>query len=405
MVFGFLSGCVSKQGPVLWPGASDSGRTVEKVPTVAVLLPLSGKSAKVGDSMQKAAMMATFEHKNTPAKILFFDTERSIEGAKKAYLWALAQKPDLVVGPVFSEEVKAIKNDGISVPMLSFTSDTKLVDDEVGTMAITVAEQVRQMVRHACSANQMKLAVLGPDSKIGEIAMNALSNEIQTCPGMSLEKVSLYDAKTTNFTDAVQHIVPPLINPKKKELTEEQKQELAKPMSERAGVDAIILFEEGIKLQQLLSLLVFYDAGPKDIPVYALTVVKNMNDNNANFVYYADVDDSNYQDFVSRYRAEFGRAPERIATQIYDIMGFVLDEVSAGRNITLNDLRKRDGYLGVDGLVRLNPDGTNRRALLLKQKRGSRQAVIERAENFFDDIVIDSNPLFIEEEFNQPTEE
>lgn len=401
MVMGVLSGCSLNKHPMLWTGGSDSETAGSKTPTVAVLLPLSGESEKVGDSMQKAAMMATFEHKETPLKVLFFDTESSAAGAEKSYLWALAQKPDLVVGPVFSKEVQAIKSSGVSVPLLSFTSDTKLVDDEVGTMAITVAEQVRQMVRHACSFGQMRLAVLGPDSKTGEIAMNALSDAVRACPGMTIKKVSLYDANTTNFTPAVQQIVPPLINTKKKELTEAEKQELAKPMSERAGVDAIILFEEGVKLRQLLSLLAFYDAGPKDIPVYGLTVVKQINDNNANFVYYADVDDTNYQNFARQYKAEFGQNPVRIASQMYDVMGFVFHETAARRGITLNDLRKQNSYWGVDGLVRLNPDGTNRRSLLLKQKRGSRQALIEPAESFFDD----EENVLPENDFNQPTTE
>ena len=381
LVLGFVSGCSLERHPVLWSGTPEAEGP--KVPTVAVLLPLSGESEKVGASMQKAAMMATFEHKETPLKVLFFDTESSVDGAEKSYLWAVAQKPDLVIGPVFSKEVQAIKDKGISVPLLSFTSDTKMVGNKVGTMAITIAEQVRQMVRHACSVGQMRLAVLGPDSKTGEIAMNALSEAVAECPGMSLEKVSLYEADTTNFTSAVQQIVPPLINPKKKELTEAEQIELAKPMSERAGVDAIILFEEGIKLRQLLSILAFYDAGPKDIPIYALTVVKQINDNNANFVYYSDVDDTNHQNFARQYQAEFGESPVRIASQMYDAMGLVLSEAAAGHSIALDDLRQVDSYWGVDGLVRLNADGTNRRALLLKQKRGNRQVLIEPAESFF----------------------
>ncbi len=383
LVLGLLSGCALERHPVLWSDHSGEESTQTKVPTVAILLPLSGESEKVGASMQKAALMAAFEHKETPMKVLFFDTENSEEGAQTSYLWAVAQKPDLVIGPVFSKEVQAIQNKGISVPLLSFTSDTKIVDEKVGTMAITMAEQVRQMVRHACSVGQMRLAVLGPDSKTGEIAMNALSEAVTDCPGMVLEKVSLYDANTMNFTAAVQQIVPPLINPKKKDLTPEEERELAKPMSERAGVDAIILFEEGIKLSQLLSILAFYDAGPKDIPVYALTVVKQMNDNNANFAYYADVDDTNYQNFARQYQAHFGENLVRIASQMYDAMGLVFSEAKAGRSIALDDLRLRDSYWGVDGLVRLNPDGTNRRALLLKQKRGNRQILIEPAESFF----------------------
>ena len=394
-----LAGCATERRPVFWKGETSPAETAgAKAPTVAVLLPLSGESANVGEHLKNAAMMAAFEHQRTPLKVLFFDTESTGNGAVQAYHWAVAQKPDIVLGPIFSKEVSAIKQDGISKPLLSFSSDTSIIDSKVSTMAVTIPEQVRQIVRHACSAGQRHLAVLSPESKTGEIAMNALADAVTTCPGMTLKKVSVYPGDTMNFTDAVQKIAPRMISGKKKNLSEEDKAELAKPASVRAGVDAVILFEEGIKLRQLLSLLAFYDIGPKDIPVYGLTVVKQVNDNNANFVYFADLDETNYYNFSRQYKENFGKGPIRIASQMYDAMGFVLTETEAGRPITLDDLRTRDSYWGVDGLVRLNEDGTNRRALQLKQKRGSRFTLIEPAESFFDRPV--SNGWNV---FNQPT--
>ena len=395
-----LTGCVMERQPVLWTGEAVPEEASKKAPSVAVLLPLSGESANVGQDLKNAAMMAAFDNQNTPLKVLFFDTQSTAAGAVDAYHWAVAQKPDIVLGPVFSKEASAIKNEGLSKPLLSFSSDTTVIDSNVGTMAVTIPEQVRKMVRHACSSGQYRLAVLGPESKTGEIAMNALSEAVETCPGMRLEKVSLYAADTMNFTDAVQRIAPRFISGKKKNLSDQDREELARPITERAGVDAIILFEEGVKLRQLLSLLAFYDIGPKDIPVYGLTVVKQANDNNANFVYFADLDETNYYNFSRRYKDTFGHGPIRIASQMYDAMGFILSEAAEGRPISLEDLRSRDSYWGVDGLIRLNADGTNRRALQLKQKRGSRYVLIEAAESFFDRPV--SNGWNI---FNQPIAE
>ena len=62
--------------------------------------------------------------------------------------------------------------------------------------------------------------------------------------------------------------------------------------------------------------------------------------------------------------------------------GFVLEEKRAGRSVQLTDLQSSDGYWGADGLVRLKSDGTNKRALQLKQKRGNRDILIEAAESF-----------------------
>ena len=399
LCIGLLSGCSVERKPIFWQGEVPETKTATPVPTVAVLLPLSGESASVGENLKNAAMMAAFENSQTPLKVLFFDTESSGAGADKAYRWALAQKPDIILGPVFSKEVSGIKSEGVSKPLLTFTSDTTVVDNQVGTMAVTIPEQVRQIVRHACAQRQYRLAVLGPESKTGEIAMNALSEAIESCPGMTLKKVSLYPNNTMNFTDAVKRVAPRLISSKKKDLSDEDKAELQKSVSERAGMDAVILFEEGIKLRQLLSLLAFYDIGPKDIPVYGLTVAKQINDNNANFIYFADLDETNYYNFSRQYKGIFDKAPIRIASQVYDAMGFVYSEAAAGRPVTLDDLRTRDSYWGVDGLVRLNPDGTNRRALQLKQKRGSRSILIEPAESFFETPVA-SNGWNL---FNQPT--
>ena len=376
-----LSACVQQDRPVFWRGESPAPEeTTVAPPTVAIVLPLSGESGSVGNSLKDAALMAAFEHPKTPAKVLFFDTESTPAGAEQAYRWALAQRPDIVLGPVFSKEVAAIKNAGVSVPLLTFSSDTTLMTPQVATMAVTVPEQIRQMVRHACSSNQKRLAVLGPDSKTGEIAMNALAEEIQTCPGMNLKKVSFYDAKTMNFTNAVKKILPASVDSSDKDKSAPQLS-----MSQRAGIDAIILFEEGIKLRQLLSILAFYDAGARDIPVYGLTVVKQINDNNASYVYYADLDETNYRNFSREYQNQFGRAPIRIASQMYDAMGWILSEAAAGRPVRLADLQTRPSYWGVDGLVRLNEDGTNRRSLQLRQKRAKSAILIEPAESSFDD--------------------
>ncbi|MBQ4471934.1 MAG: penicillin-binding protein activator [Alphaproteobacteria bacterium] len=370
-----LAACVQQKQPVFFQTPSSVGENQPvQAPTVAVVLPLSGESAKVGESMKNAAMMSAFEHKNTPLKILFFDTESKADGAEQAYRWALAQKPDIVLGPVFSKEVAAIQKAGISVPLLTFTSDTTLMNNQVATMAVTVPEQVRQIVRHACNKGQKRLAVLGPDSKTGEIALNALADEVESCPGMTMKKVSLYEANTMNFTNAIKRILPADIDAKKT---------TASSVRARAGIDAIVVFEEGMKLRQLLSILAFYDAGPRDIPTYGLTLVKQVSDVNANSVYFADLDETAYRNFAREYENLFGTAPLRITSQMYDSVGWIFDQASRGKGISLADLKAEDSYWGVDGLVRLEANGMNKRSLQLKQKHGSRSTLIEAAETSF----------------------
>lgn len=362
--------CSVQRQPIFWQESVFSDSVSQQVvPTVAIVLPLTGEYAEAGKHLQNAALQAVFDHKDVKMKTLFFDTMSTQKGAEQAYDWAVAQKPDVVLGPIFSQEVAAIQDGGVSVPLLTFTSDTQLVNDKVGTMAVTVADQVRQMVRYACAVGQFRLGVLASDSRIGAIAKEALNDALADCPAMRLEKVSLYDAETMNFTNAVKRLLPEEIDADKPDLTEEEQLELAKPMTERAGLDAIFIFEEGVKLRQILSLMPFYDAGPKDIPLYALTVVKSINDANANGVYFADLDASGFNSFAQNYKSAFGEQPIRIASQMYDAMGLVFDVAEQGVPVSLDNLRLVGAFDGVDGEVRLNPDGTNQRPLQLMQKK------------------------------------
>ena len=182
-----VTACTGQRPVFFKDGSSAVSQDTSSVPTVSVLLPLSGKSAEVGQALQKTALLSLFEHSSTPLKLLFFDTQSTPEGAVQAYKWALVQKPNIVLGPVFSEEVAAISKAGISQPLLSFTSDTTVINSDAATLAVLVPDQLQKLVRYACNQGQMRLAVLGPENKTGEIAIHRRyydERELFKCKGI-----------------------------------------------------------------------------------------------------------------------------------------------------------------------------------------------------------------------------
>ena len=70
-----------------------------------MLLPLSGKYAKVGKSMQRAAEMAVLETRSKNLKVLSFDTQGTADGASAAVDKAVAAGAKLIIGPLFREAV------------------------------------------------------------------------------------------------------------------------------------------------------------------------------------------------------------------------------------------------------------------------------------------------------------
>ncbi|MBP5343561.1 MAG: penicillin-binding protein activator [Alphaproteobacteria bacterium] len=369
----FLSACTGYEPVFFQDGSVVTSEAKRSVPTVSVLLPLSGESAEVGQALQKTALLSLFEHSSVPFKLLFFDTQSSAEGAVQAYNWALAQKPNVILGPVFSAEVEAITKAGMPQPMLTFTSDTTVVRPDAATLAVLVPDQLQKLVRYACDQGQYHLAVLSPENKTGEIAMNALDEAIKICPGMALTKVSLYDGNTMNFTPAVLSILPKIYKDKG-QLTEKEKILANTPMKDRIDFDALFVLESGVKLRQLASLLNFYDISPHQIPVYGLTSVKQVQDKVVNGIVFADVEDAGYSAFAREYRHYFGKSPMRLTSLMYDALNMIFERLNEG--LSMDDLRHIP-YQGVDGLVSLQENGTNRRALQLVTKLGNQTIVVQ----------------------------
>src|SRR5262249_55721816 len=75
--------------------------------TAARLLPMSGPSALTGEALFNAAQLALFEIGDKDFTLLPFDTKGTPEGAAAAVQQAVAAHPDIILGPLFSGEVKA----------------------------------------------------------------------------------------------------------------------------------------------------------------------------------------------------------------------------------------------------------------------------------------------------------
>ena len=334
--------------------------------TISMMLPLSGTWATMGESFQKASLLALEDNPNAPVRILFFDTQSTPEGTTKAYEEALAQNPNIILGPIFADEFKALPSPSLmNQAVLGYTSDNTLLSSERASFTVLIPEQIREIVQQNCLSGKREIAVIGPEGKTGEIVMNALDEYIKQCPGMILKSFALYDPKKQDMSEDILKILPTFINPKKKNLTDREKELLATPMEGRLKFDSLLVFEEGTKLTQVMSILAFYDVTPKVLPIYTLSSAKNLKDNSLNGVLMADLPSNNY--FNQRYKSAFGTTPIRLASLAYDSVGWIAKE-STTSPVSLKDLRNMDSYQGVDGLVRLKADGTNQRGLRLVRK-------------------------------------
>lgn len=363
-----LSGC--GQVITLLPSNRDFVERTETIPQTphmtktktAMLLPLSGHTAVVGENFQNAALMAGLERTTETTEVSFYDTQGTPTGALQAYEDAIRQNPDVILGPVFASEVQVVQEQKPDIPVISFTSDATVLGDNVYSLALLIPQQVQRIVRYACMNGQRRFALIGPQDKTGSIVVQSFERAVQECPGMQLTHISLYEPQTNNLTAPVSRIAPPLIDSRRKDLTDEEKEILRHPTADRLSFDALFIFENGVKLDQLVSILYYYDVTPQIVPFYGLATLRHTQNDQLIGAYFADVPQYRLDVFRQKYKDAFGKEPLPIAAFGYDAVSLVsfLSQQNALNEYALTD---QIGFHGMNGRFRLNENGTNERLL------------------------------------------
>src|SRR3712207_4083979 len=129
--------------PVQQPGRLPPDETRNRV---AVLVPLSGPNAAVGQSILNAANLALFDTGGERIRITAYDTST---GAAAAANEALADGNGLILGPLLAEnvrEVAPIARRG-DVPVVTFSNDVSVAGDGVYVMGFNPGQTVRSEER------------------------------------------------------------------------------------------------------------------------------------------------------------------------------------------------------------------------------------------------------------------
>lgn len=122
--------------------------------------------------------MAVFDVADDRFVLQLYDTRGTVEGARAAMDRALSEGAELVLGPLFADNVRAIapQAQAAGVNVVSFSTDTSVAAPNVYVMGLLLSEQVEALVRHARSQQIDRFAVLAPDNAFGRAMVEALRN-------------------------------------------------------------------------------------------------------------------------------------------------------------------------------------------------------------------------------------
>lgn len=304
---------------------------------VGVLLPLTGKAADIGQGMQNAMFMALDDLKNNRLILKFYDTKSTETGASIAAKKAIDEGAELILGPLMSQEVKAISDIALSedVPVVSFTTSPQVLQKGIYSIGLLTGEQIDRAVSYAVSKNKSRMAMLVPDNNSG---LNIIKAAIQASvsKGMKLAKVAFYNPNRMDFTSIV------------------------KELSSNPDFDTILIADNGNRLKSIASMFAYNDIMYPDVLFMGTSAWDNTNLSKETILYhsvYPMVSKSYSTYFSDKYKKTFGEQPKAISSFAYDSV--LLASILSGKN--RDDLNAgitgKSGFIGVNGFFKILPTG------------------------------------------------
>jgi branched-chain amino acid transport system substrate-binding protein len=352
---------------------------------VAILLPLSGARADIGQSMLHAAQLAL----DAPA-LDAKDTGGTPDGAAAAARAAIADGAGLILGPLTAQETAAVapiaRQAGVAV--LAFTNDPSQAQPGVWTLGITPGQQVRRLVAAAQGQGKTQIAALLPDNDFGH-AMGQALMQATTSAGLPSPNVRFYSRGMAAINAATRDLsgyasrrgpIDAQMRAARAEGTPEGRrraQELAKSAIAPPSFNALLLADTGEALAEIAAVLPYYDVDRSAVKIMGPALWASSSSGSGQFTgaWYAAPDPAARGGFEQAYTAKFGSAPSPLADLAYDAASIA--RVLGGRGgFSVGALTQPSGFVGVDGWLALLPDGQVRRALAVFDiERGGPQMV------------------------------
>lgn len=325
---------------------------------VGLLLPLSGAHASLGQALQNAAQMAVFDDNGARLELMPRDSGDTPQQAAAALQDLQARGVSLVVGPLFAPQVAAVKPLAAShnLPLLALSNDMSQAAPGAYLLGFAPPAQIMRVSDFACAQGSKAFVALLPNGPYGDIVSTALQASVQRCSGANL-KQRRYDGGGAPFTSALQEVAGT------RQLFDTLI--LAEPASQLQGA-ALPTALDGRHVRLIGTGLWDDDGAGRTAP----SLVGG---------WFAAPGGGDRQRFNRNYVAFYGAAPPRLAALAYDAVA--LAAALQKRNLQPDpaNLTNPVGYMGVDGIFRLLPDGTVERGLAVNRITATGRDVIDPA--------------------------
>jgi outer membrane PBP1 activator LpoA protein len=342
---------------------------------VALLVPLTGPNAPVGQSIANAANMALLDVGDKRVNLRIYDTA---PGAGEAAGKAIADGARLILGPLLANDIRAV--DAVAgpraIPVLSFSNDASLAGGNVYILGFQPGQSIARSIAYARSRGIDRFAALVPAGVYGQRAQTAFVRAVDAVGGRStalvtytrdLAKMQAAARSVTAFDSRARASGAAAIR-------------ADGSVAQVAGgttpvpFQALLIADSASVAGQFLPALAKFGAQPGSV-TFIGTELWNNEPGIARAAalkgaIFAAVPDERFRKLAERYRAKFGSSPSRLASFGYDsvlLVNSIAGNWRLGAAFPVAVLSNREGFAGIDGVFRFTPGNIAERGLEVQQ--------------------------------------
>ncbi|MDR1476883.1 MAG: penicillin-binding protein activator [Rickettsiales bacterium] len=374
---------------------------------IAVLSPDS--SAQAAAEIRNAAMLAMFNVRSDRVILQFYDSKGTSDGARAAARAAASEGASVVVGPLFADEVRGVRQASVGVSAISFTTDQGALGSGIFSIGFLLEQQISRIVEYAVASGRSRFALVLPKSDTGDFIRGAFKRYADRFGGEivaeesyrkdtaveAVRDVSGFERRSREYAQYVEDVKKRLeylralrdSSPDEYSAAYDAEQyassdaELAalekldaelpkKTTVSDPDYDAIFVYGDDINDAIMIgSTLMYYDVHPDRIKFMGTAQLENSKvygERAFRGAWYPSVSTRYSPQFESAYKRYFGATPGRIASLAYDAVALAATIGGKG-SIESFDILNPNGWTGINGIFRFRPDGRSERNIDVRE--------------------------------------
>lgn len=369
---------------------------------IGLLVPLSGPIKAVGEGIVDAVQLSIFDNKIGNVLLKVFDTKGTTFGAVEAMNKALESGIDVVIGPLFMAETKAIqslaqKNDII---LFSLSNEQSLANyDNIFVTGSVIEQEIQALVSYFDKNDMQNYVALLPNTSFGASVNRALRESVLAKDGL-LIKTDYYDSGDKKLMAKINELISFYEVPdtlyedfEKKKLEQKEKDgtDLDFTIKEEEKIYPQIIFiaEGGKNAEQVASHLFMLQQENKTIDLAGTTKLDG--DDNVLFNPYMDgvifpgANPKKYKTYSDKFQLIYHRKPLKITSMVYDLVALVSKfyKLEDGVYTPIREkLFNPKGFATIDGRTRFLPNGLVERKFYILQIENGEKKVLDTNQEF-----------------------